>query len=263
MPGTPHGAGDELETFVIVHDEDLLLELEQAGTFRHLPRNRYLFVGNGTTGRLRGRDDVVVARTLPDNIEHHPHLLSFTGWYAVARNRLATAASVALLEYDVRIEADFAPRTLAELQRGRCIVGFVPFALSHPMYLHATPWLIRSLREVYGVDAASLISDHLAGGGADVWSSTTNMAMDVEDLDGFVDWFVPLTEVFRHDPIGAHVHERAVPVYCLLNDIEIACVPGLLHHDRLISHGILAVPQDEARRLADERARSTDPRDDG
>ena len=58
------------------------------------------------------------------------------------------------------------------------------------------------------------------------------------DLARFVDWFLPVTEVFRHDPMGSHVHERAIPVFCLLNQIEDRYVPGVLEHEQVASHGI-------------------------
>lgn len=249
---TPESSrSSDLEAFIIVHDERTLLEHERGRTFRSLPQHRYLFVGMGSTELLRGRDDVIVARSLPDNIELQPNLLAFTAWYAIARNGLATKGHIALLEYDVRVSDEFHGRTLSALGEARRIVGYVPFPLTHPMYLHATPWLTRSLNTVYGLDPPRLIGDHLAGGGADLWTSTTNAAMGIEDLAAFVDWFLPLTALFSHDPIGAHVHERTIPLFCLLNEIENLYIPGVLEHEQARSHGILAVSQEQARRRAE------------
>lgn len=252
---------NELEVFVVIHDERALLEHERLRTFTHLPRYRYLFVGMGSTEGLRGRDDVIVARSLPDNVEHHPLLLSFTAWYAIARNGLATTKRVALLEYDVTISADFAERTETALREGHRIVGYVPFPLSHPMYLHASPWLSRSLDTAYGIDLPLLIHNHLDNGGTDLWTATTNAAMRVDDLVAFVDWFLPLTPLFSNDPIGAHVHERTIPVFCLLNDIENLHLPDVLEHEQARSHGIFAVPQEEARRCAESALSRRPPAD--
>ena len=80
----------DLETFVIIHDQDLLMQAELEERFANLGRCRYLFVGAGSVSRVESRPDVIVARSLPDNLEHFPALLSFTGWYAVAQNRLTT-----------------------------------------------------------------------------------------------------------------------------------------------------------------------------
>lgn len=241
---------DELEAFVVVHDQDLLLECEQDGRFSSVPRLRYLFVGPRPNDKLTGRDDVVIARHLGDNIEEYPQLLSFTGWYAVARNDLASARYVSLLEYDVTLAAGFVSKTLAALREGRGIVGYVPFRLSHPMYLHATPWLIRALGEVYDIDVVRLISNHLAAGGADQWTATSNTSLAAADLRALVDWLLPLTRVYRHDPIGAHVHERALKVFCLLQQKENRYLPDLLTHAQKRSHKIFALSQEEARQRA-------------
>ncbi len=247
---------DELEVIVMVHDQDLLLNCESEGRFAAIPRLRYVFLGSGPVDKLAGREELIVARHLPDNIEEHNlHLLSFTGWYAVARNGLATTRYLALLEYDVKIAAGFFERTLEALRAHGGIVGYVPFPLSHPMYLHATPWLISALAEAHGIDLSRMIRDHLAAGGADEWTATTNAAMAVGDLRAIVDWLVPVTRIYRHDPIGAHVHERTLKVFCLLHGIENRLLPGLLTHVQARSHQIFALSRAEA----EQRARATEP----
>jgi hypothetical protein len=57
-------------------------------------------------------------------------------------------------------------------------------------------------------------------------------------LNKFVDWFLPMTEIFRHDPFGAYVHERAFFIFCVLNKINIRHLPNILEHKQLASHGI-------------------------
>jgi hypothetical protein len=249
---------DELEAFVMVHDQDLLLECERLGRFSALPRMRYVFLGGRPTDEVATRRDVVIARSLPDHLEQYPHLLSFTGWYAVARNHLATSRYVALLEYDVTLSPGFRSQTVAALLNRRCIAGYIPFPLSHPMYLHATPWLIRALAEVYQIDAVRLIGDHLAAGGLDRWTATSNASMAAVDLAALVDWILPLTRVYRHEPIGAHVHERLLKIFCLLNDLENVYLPDLLTHTQARSHQIFALSRDEAAQRARTTPLSTD-----
>ena len=236
----------DIETFIVVHDQDILLESERQGRHTELPRSTYLFVGMGQTNLIEDRDDVIIARDLPDNIEDSPRLLSFTGWYAVAKNDLATSKHVVMVEYDITAFDGFTARTSAALAETHCIAGYIPFQLSHPMYLHATQWFPASLSTIYGIDVPTLIRDHLSEGGADLWTSTTNAALRTEDLGSFVDWFMPLATVFLHDPVGAHVHERTVPIFCLLNQIANTYVPGVLEHTQARSHGVLAVSQEEA-----------------
>jgi len=242
-----------IETFVIVHDQEVLLACEREGRFAGLPSYRYLFVGPRDVSSLTERENVIVARELPDNIEAYPNLLSFTGWYAVARNRLCRSPRVTLLEYDVRLAPDFFPRNLSLLSGRRSVVGYVPFPLSDPLYLHATPWLIPALRSAHGVDVAQLVQSHLDAGGADQWTATTNASMATADLEEFVAWFVPASRFFRHDPIGAHVHERAVPVFCLLKGLENLLLPDVLKHRQARSHGIRGRSRAEAQKEAEGR----------
>jgi len=245
----------ELETFVIVHSDELVLACEAEGRFADLPSYRYLFVGHGDVSRLQHLD-VIVARDLPDNIEQHVHLLSFTGWYAVARNSLTDARWVALLEYDVSLAPDFFETTLDALQTGRRLVGYIPFPLTHHMYLGATPWLSPVLAKVHGIDVEQVIQHRLAAGGDDMWTATTNQALAGEDLRQFVDWFLPASVYFRHDPVGAHVHERTLPMFCETQGIENVLIPDVLEHRQQRSHGIIAfqgdaVPHDPAELVAE------------
>jgi hypothetical protein len=244
-----------IETFVMVHDQGLVLECEREGRFAGLPSYRYLFLGAGDVSRLEGARNVIVARELEDNIEQHPEMLAFTGWYAVARNRLAEAERVTLLEYDVQVSAGFVDATLACFERGKRLVGYVGFPLSHPMYLFATPCLLPALRQAHGLDAWELVQDHLASGGSDVWPATTNASLSSSDLADFVEWFLPVSRLLRDEPMAAHVHERALPLYCMVCGLEYVVVEGALHHDQKRSHGILARSWDEAGAEAERESR--------
>lgn len=248
----PAAAADELEVFVVAHDPAIIAECEAQRRFACLPRCRYLLVGRGFRD-LEQSERILVVERLPDNIEKHKHLLSFTAWYAVARNRLARTRFVSFVEYDVEIAPDFHQRSLEALRQRRRIVGYVPWSLSHPRYLYGTHWFPDALAEVYRLNAEALIDRHLRAGGADLWTATTNLAMSLADLYDFVDWFLPLTRVFRHDPVGGHVHERMIPIYCILNDIEICSLPALLTHHQKASHGTRTLPLKEVERIARTR----------
>jgi hypothetical protein len=243
----------EIETFVSVHDQELVLSCEHEARFARLPHYRYLFVGPRDVSRLKKLDNVIVARELPNNIEAHVNLLSFTAWYAVAKNGLARAPWVTMLEYDVRLAPDFSRRTLSSLRFGRRVIGYVAFPLSHPMYLHATPWLIPALRTAHGIDVPQMVRKHLDAGGVDQWTATTNVSLLTSDLEAFVEWFTPASLVFRHDPLGAHVHERALPVFCILKGFENLLLPDVLEHEQKRSHGIRARSWEEARKVAERR----------
>jgi hypothetical protein len=94
------------QTFIFVHDQQIVLDYIEAGKFDQLPDVQYVFLGQRPVDLLDqfvGEKKVIVARNLPDNIEHYPNLVAWTGWYAIARNGLITAEVVNLFEYDVNI----------------------------------------------------------------------------------------------------------------------------------------------------------------
>ncbi len=59
----------------------------------------------------------------------------------------------------------------------------------------------------------------------------------------------------NYDPVGAHVHERAVKVFCLLNGIEGLLLPDLLIHHQERSHQIIPNTREKAERLAAQEER--------
>jgi hypothetical protein len=94
------------QTFIFVHDQYIVLDYLAAGKFNELPNVKYVFLGQRPSdqiGHLVDMGKVIIARDLPDNIEHLPNLVAWTGWYAIARNGLITADIVNLLEYDVNL----------------------------------------------------------------------------------------------------------------------------------------------------------------
>jgi hypothetical protein len=91
------------QTFIFVHDQQIVLDYIAADKFHDLPDVKYCFLGQRDVDQIEHLDNVIIARNLPNNIEHLPNLVAWTGWYAVLRNGLITADYVNLFEYDVNI----------------------------------------------------------------------------------------------------------------------------------------------------------------
>jgi hypothetical protein len=225
-----------IEYFIICHNQDLILEMIRKGSFDVLPGRRFLFVGHADCSLLEGREEVVVCRNLPDNIERFPKLCSFTGWYAVARNGLGSSENVCLLEYDVEVDASLHEKNLAVVGEGLdlCVSYFLePLDLR---FSRSTPWLEVALSRVRRLDLDAFMKGYL--GVMDVhWPCTTNMMMPAGVLNRFVNWFEPMTQVFRQDPLGSYVHERAFYVFCRMNEIAGVNLRDLVKHDCAMSHG--------------------------
>jgi hypothetical protein len=147
-----------------------------------------------------------------------------------------------VLEYDIELTPNFYENTLQTLKkRDRAMAGYVVWPVNSPLYFNATPHLQRSLADVYKIDVELLIRTHYEKTGKRFWTSTSNMSMDKATFLDFVDWFIPLSETFREDPLGAHVHERCFKVYSILTEIPCFYLPKVLTHLQEKSHKIEAL----------------------
>jgi len=232
---------EELEVFIICHDENIILENEQNKKFQHIPNYRYLFVGNGTTEKIKNNKKIIICRDLENNIEEYKTLVSFTAWYALVKNNLIQSKFVSLLEYDIDLSPDFFQKNLSVMEKYNGIIGYVVFPILHPIYFEATPWLEFSLREVFKIELRSLLVDYVKNTGLNSWCSTSNCTLSKETLINFVEWFIPLTEMFKTDPLGAHVHERSIKVFAILNGIKTFAIKNVLTHWQKKSHKIEAL----------------------
>ena len=91
------------QTFIFVHDQEIVLDYIRAGKFNDLPNLKYIFLGSRPVDKIEGVENVVVARHLPYHIEDCPNLLAWTGWYAIVENGLIESKLINLFEYDVNI----------------------------------------------------------------------------------------------------------------------------------------------------------------
>jgi hypothetical protein len=95
------------QTFIFVHDQQIVLDYIAADKFKQLPDVKYCFLGQRPVDLIEHLDNVIIARNLPNNIEHLPNLVAWTGWYAVLRNGFITADYVNLFEYDVNVVGEW------------------------------------------------------------------------------------------------------------------------------------------------------------
>jgi hypothetical protein len=106
--------------------------------------------------------------------------------------------------------------------------------LDHYVFYKSTPWLEISLKEVYDINLATFIQTHKNL--YKYWPTTTNVALSIDILERFVDWFLPMADIFKDYSLGSYVHERAFFVFCVLNNIKITFRDSTLYHNQLRSH---------------------------
>jgi hypothetical protein len=222
---------EDIDYFIICHDQEIILKQIANGTFNNLYNYRFLFVGNGPIDLLdQYGPRVIVCRNLENNIEEYPYLCSFTAWYAVVKNQICKNNRMVLLEYDSIIRPSMRPTSIQHNE----IVSYSMTLLDHYVFYKSTPWLEISLKKIYNIDLIAFVNTYKNS--YKYWPTTTNVALSRNILDKFVDWFLPMTEMFKDYPLGSYVHERAFFVFCILNKISITMQHDAVYHSQLRSH---------------------------
>jgi|LakMenE01Jun11ns_1017448.scaffolds.fasta_scaffold9957488_15 hypothetical protein len=232
--------GSKIDYFIVCHDQDIINQQINKNIFRNLPSYKFLFVGNGKTSKLNHLDhETIICRNLKYNLEEYPYLCSFVAWYAVVKNSLYQNKNICLLEYDIELDTKFHQINaglINKYNKNNYIIGYNKTLTDHYVFYKSTPWLAISLKKIYNIDLQQFVDANKHQ--YKFWPTTTNITLSKQILNKFVDWFLPMTEVFRHDPFGAYVHERAFFIFCILNQLNIKYASNTLEHKQLASHGI-------------------------
>jgi hypothetical protein len=194
------------QTFIFVHDQYIVLDYLAAGKFNELPDVKYVFLGQRPTdqiGHLVDMGKVIIARDLPDNIEHYPNLVAWTGWYAIARNGLITADIVNLFEYDVN---------LIDYKQPMTSVGYF-----WHFYADATWWNYNGIKTELRRLEVSVSSDPLP--------MTSNYTLFSEKIYPFINTLMASEFDFEHDQAG-HIVERYCSAYF---QFKVTAAGGLTH----------------------------------
>jgi len=74
------------ETFIFVHDQDIIIEFEKNNKFSSITNYKYVFLGFGDISLLSGTDIIIYAKDLPYNLELYPKMCAYSGWYVLYKN---------------------------------------------------------------------------------------------------------------------------------------------------------------------------------
>jgi hypothetical protein len=204
--------------------------METAQMCLNIHKDAYvLFVGRATNYPIHDR--VILLRSLPNNIEHYPKLLTFTAWYAVIKNNLfLDYEHLCILEYDVNItEASMIAINNAIGNISPDIISFKRLGGGTQFFLDVNESI---LREFVGLrtDNTSYV--------ASTWYPTTNHCMKRVLLSDFVDWYYPLCipEILQKDYANTSwYHERLFSAFININNITPFLIGGV-HHYQQYSH---------------------------
>jgi hypothetical protein len=226
---------NKIDYFIVCHDQDIINQQIDRNIFGALPNYKFLFVGNGKTNKLNLLDyETIICRNLIYNLEEYPYLCSFTAWYAVVKNGLYQNNNICLLEYDLDIFDNFHSSNLCYCPLNTSVVGYAHTLVHHYVFHKSTPWLEIALKKIHNIDLENLLETQLKH--SMYWPISTNILLSSKTLDSFVDWFTPMAKLFKSDPLGSYVHERALFIYCMINGFEIKYNLHCSQHQQLASH---------------------------
>lgn len=220
----------KLSVIIICHD--------QQAVDRWLTRDPSIYVIFVGPGQINTENDrVIVARNLTHNIENERKLLTFTAWYAIAKNNLfADSDYLCLFEYDVDYDITFMPR----LQDYCNLIGSDVFACQCGQgyfYTDVTPSAMDDFisKKDLAYDAKenwfSFHSNHPCSLRSRNWFFTTNHCIKRGILTGFVDWYYPdCLQIKEQDEVHfSWYHERLFSVYLYGTKRRVKVINGLRH----------------------------------
>lgn len=241
-----------LSTYIFVHDEDIVLDFMNKKRFNSLDDFTYVFLGDKSYDKIKNLKNLIVARELPDNIEHIPKLTSFTGWYALYKNGYLNSDFVNLFEYDINYVPEFPLINQEMTKRDFDFVGYFPMSVNDVVYLKMTQYtdlLIESIKSKFGYDIREFIDDLSKQKQTLMWSSSSNSTWKTETLKNFIDWFSNFVDDIKNSNYCGHMHERSLSFYYFKENLKVFLVKDLMTHVQLNSHGTSPLPPERAEYL--------------
>lgn len=225
------------QTFIFVHDQNIILDYLNANKFNNLDNSTYMFLGSGDTSKIKGLSNIVISRDLPINIEEYPKLTSFSGWYSIWKNKLYNQDFINLFEYDINLSNNFTEVIQSNLTPETNIIGYIPFSPHDYAFLKHSTWsreLVRSIKDNYNIDVVSEI-DKLSDN--TICSMTSNHTFSKNLFERYMQWMEPMIDDIKISNVSGHQVERSISLFYLLHKLEnIKVIPDILYHFQFDSH---------------------------
>ena len=219
--------------FISVHDQDLILKLEENNIFRNISNYRYLFLGAKPVDKLTGiKDKVIVARELADNIEKDKCLFDYTGWYALAKNNLINDEHVIIVHYDCLLYKNFEKEIEKAFKKNPdYFINFQPHLLTCDYFIpdHYAKTAIQAMNDVFGVDILTKIAEVIKNGDK-YWPGGGSFACSKEWLENYVDWIEKFHDMLILDPMASHNIERTMKFYNIIFGVQEKYLPNVMKH---------------------------------
>jgi hypothetical protein len=226
-----------IETYVTIHDQDILIQLEAAERYKELSYT-YLFVGPRPIDRVPDDVKIIVAREHDPNFEQWPHFYDFTGWYVLARHGLFTANNALCIQYDMYISDPQVPMNCDRWLTDE--PGPIAFCAGHKQ-AHNWMLLLPGFEQTFRAAMATKGINQDTWPEFNEWPTTQGTAWRADDLTKFMLWFEPLFDFFAPDTWAGHHAERCVKSWCMDVGLTERYMHGAIVHEHQDCHGTCAL----------------------
>lgn len=219
----------DLEIYIVYHDKASFDLFQENNKHIDTSKFKFILVGEYDIVSEYVKENHIVASFLPNNIEKHKSLLTFTAWWALVKNNLINANTyhVGIFEYDVIFQQDIFE--LEEYLDQDSLIGFVPREVKDDaLYLDWLPKFCQLLEPDQLNKAKSV----------PLWSASTNIIMPDWFLFAFSTWYINLIPMIIDMPGHSHYHERAVNIFAANCGMKYIFKAEYLEHKGLMSHGV-------------------------
>jgi hypothetical protein len=230
---------EKLETFIFIHNQDLIVEFENKNRFSNLKKYKYVFLGNSETNKIENNEKVIIAKNYKNNLEEYPYFTAFTGWYLLWKNNLINTEYVNLFEYDAILHKNIEQIESKIIYDNPDMIGYIPVATSNFHFINNKDWvedIFLAIKKVYNVDMEKQIRRLLQIKPNMFWSSTNNVTFKREVFNEYIQWFEPLISYIKDTKTCGHAQERAISFFYLTKNKKMVLTNGIIEHLQMDSH---------------------------
>jgi hypothetical protein len=235
-----------IQTFIFVHNQDIILDFIEHKKFYNFSNLTYIFLGGGDVSKITKLSNVVIARNCKYNIEEYPKLTSYTGWYCVWKNNLVNSEYINLFEYDINVSEELETKIIDTYDNNQIdILGYIPINVHSSSFLKSPQWsdkLIESVDKVYNVNILDFVNKMEKD---TICSVTSNHTFRKNIFEDYMNWTEKIINYIKVSPLAGHQIERSISAYYLLNTKNYTILNDVLHHYQFDSHKTQNISQDK------------------
>jgi hypothetical protein len=236
----------KIETFIFVHDQQIILDFLEHKKYSTLPNVKYVFLGDREIDKIINLNNVIIAKNQPYNMEDFPKLTSYTGWYCLWKNGLIDGDYLNLFEYDTNCSENLVSEIQKTISEENVdVIGYIPFSIHNYNYIGHIPWcekLKESLKKEYDIDVTDFIKNQPE---STICSMTSNHTMSKKSFEHYMDWIDKMILNIRKSSLSGHEVERSISLFYLLNNITYKILPNILTHYQFDSHRTQGISQNK------------------